>query len=346
MIDCIFTIDYEIYGNGEGALEELVYAPTQKMIGIFEKHRVPFVAFVEVAEFEMIELAGTDPAVASVKRQIREMHRSGIEIALHLHPQWYHAKHSNGTWLLDYNEYNLCTLKPERIEQIVDQALAYLAEAVGEPNFRPLSFRAGNWLFQPTKNAAAVLARKGVRLDSSVFKGGRQRNVQLDYRSAPKDAYYWRFNSDATVPEANGVWLEIPTYSVMVPCWKMLTGKRLKMQRKSPTTSRTRGQKLNRYLDLLRPRYPLKFDFCRMTLAEMTTMIDRVIREDRKNPGAYRPMVAIGHSKDLVDFEAIDAVLAYLKQNNIRVTTLREAYARCLNGASPRPASQPMGAVR
>ena len=27
MIECIFTIDYEIYGNGEGSLKELVFEP-------------------------------------------------------------------------------------------------------------------------------------------------------------------------------------------------------------------------------------------------------------------------------------------------------------------------------
>ena len=27
MIECIFTIDYEIYGNGEGSLQQLVYEP-------------------------------------------------------------------------------------------------------------------------------------------------------------------------------------------------------------------------------------------------------------------------------------------------------------------------------
>ena len=55
MIECIFTIDYEIYGNGEGSLRELVYEPAEKLKDIFLKHNVRFVNFVEAAEFEMIE---------------------------------------------------------------------------------------------------------------------------------------------------------------------------------------------------------------------------------------------------------------------------------------------------
>ena len=63
MIECIFTIDYEIYGNGEGSLRELVYEPAEKLMAIFRKWNARFVAFVEVAELEMIEAKGTDPAI-------------------------------------------------------------------------------------------------------------------------------------------------------------------------------------------------------------------------------------------------------------------------------------------
>ena len=30
MIECIFTLDYEIYGDGTGSLNELVYEPTDR----------------------------------------------------------------------------------------------------------------------------------------------------------------------------------------------------------------------------------------------------------------------------------------------------------------------------
>ena len=35
MIECIFTIDYEIYGNGQGSLKELVYDPMERLLAIF-----------------------------------------------------------------------------------------------------------------------------------------------------------------------------------------------------------------------------------------------------------------------------------------------------------------------
>jgi hypothetical protein len=75
--------------------------------------------------------------------------------------------------------------------------------------------------------------------------------------------------------------------------------------------------------------YPLKFDFCRMTLAEMTSLIEHVSVIDRSSPEPYRPLVAIGHTKDLVDLESVDAFLGFLKSRGIAVTTLAGAYSRC-----------------
>ena len=49
MIECIFTIDYEIYGNGTGALRDLVYQPARQLSELFRKWNGHFVNFVEVA---------------------------------------------------------------------------------------------------------------------------------------------------------------------------------------------------------------------------------------------------------------------------------------------------------
>jgi len=328
VIECIFTIDYEIYGNGRGSLDELVYQPTKRLIALFRKWNVPLVVFVEAAELEMIEAKGTDKAIDAVRKQISEMSREGFEIALHLHPQWYRAQYENGAWRLDYSEYNLCTLTRERIREIVRQGTEYLRYAVQHRAFSPISFRAGNWLFQPARTAASVLAEHGFRIDSSVFKGGRQRTHGLDYRAALRNGYFWKFNEDVNVPDPTGILLEIPTYSVMVPSWKMLAGKRIGLQRKagiSSTTIMNRREKVNRVLDRLRPRYPLKLDFCRMTLKELTSTFEHAVHDDLMDPESYRPLVAIGHSKDLLDFETVDGFLSYLKHRDIGAVTLQDA---------------------
>ena len=326
MIEVVFSLDYEIYGNGTGDLKELVYEPGLQLVDVFRRRKSRFVAFVEVAEFEIIEANGTDRAVDLVKRQIREFDRDGFEVALHLHPQWYNGHYDRGRWCLDYSEYNLCTLPRERIETIADRSLAYLSYVL-KRQFTPLSFRAGNWLFQPTRTAAEVLRARGIRLDSSVFKGGLQHHHNLDYRPALANGYFWQFSDDANVPDPQGSWLEVPVYTEMVPFWRMLTAKRVGLQsRKTPGTDTQ--PRWSRRRDYLRLQYPLKFDFCRMTLKELTSMVDKVIREDAEEPATFRPLVAIGHTKDLVDVQTVDAFLGFLDARGINVSTFAEMYPR------------------
>ncbi len=340
MIDFIFTLDYEIYGDGTGSLKDLVYEPTEVLRGIFRKWDAPFVNYVEVAEFERIDACGTDPAIELVKKQIRDLHHEGSEIALHLHPQWCNARHEQGRWLLDSAEYNLCTLPRTRIAQIVERSLTYLRDVVGQADFTPVSFRAGNWLFQPTPTAASVLAEHGLKVDSSVFKGGVLHNHDLDYRNSLKNGYYWTFDSDVSRANAQGTWIEVPIYTEMVRPWKMRTSKRMGFSNGHVAVGQTAGQKLNRARDMMRLRYPLKLDFCRMTLGELVSMTERVMREDQGHPSAYKPIVSIGHSKDLIDPQTIDDFLGFLREKKIPVTTFERILPTLQKALAAAPAAE------
>jgi hypothetical protein len=329
MIECVFTIDYEIYGNGLGSLKELVYEPGHKLKDIFDRAGARMVVFVEVAELEKIELLKTDPMIKEVKDQICELHQQGNEIGLHLHPQWCNARYDKGAWILDYSEYNLCLLAKGRITEILGCGIAYLRDTLGMPDFTPVSFRAGNWLLQPTREVAGRLAQHGIKVDSSVFKGGLQRQQGLDYRRALRNGYYWRFANDVNEEDTQGTVIELPIYSQMVPFWAMATRKRIGIQQKSVASVNSAGAKLFRLMDFLRFKYPLKLDFCRMKIGELTRMVDNLLREDEKSPTDYRPIVAIGHTKDLVDIETVKSFLSYLEGKSIAVSTFENVLDKC-----------------
>lgn len=335
MIECIFTLDYEIYGNGQGALRDLVLEPAERLSTVFVRHGARFVNFVEVAELERIDEARSDAGIDAVKAQVHALHRDGFETALHIHPQWYNAVHEHGRWSLDYAEYNLCTLPPQRIAGIVDRALRYLRHLVRDASYTPVAFRAGNWLFQPTAAAAEALAERGVRVDSSVFKGGVQRRHGLDYRPALGNPDFWRFTDDVNVPDPQGPMVEVPIHTQMVPFWRMLGARR----RSAPRAAAAGGGsgRYERWRDFARWRYPSKLDFCRMTLGEMTSTVDAILRADRRRPQALRPVVAIGHTKDPIDLDAVDAFLSYLASSGIAVSTFASVLPR-LEAAPLQPA--------
>ena len=238
--------------------------------------------FVEVAELERIDEAGSDGGLDAVKAQVLALHRDGFETALHIHPQWYNAVFEHGRWELDYGEYNLCTLPPRRIAEIVGRALRYLRHLVGESSYTPVAFRAGNWLFQPTATAARVLADRGIRVDSSVFKGGVQRRHGLDYRPALANPDFWRFADDVNVPDSSGSLVELPIHTRMVPFWRMVAARRLSAPR--ATATGVGSGRYERWRDFVRLRYPQKLDFCRMDLNEMTSAVEAVLLQERRRP--------------------------------------------------------------
>ena len=329
MIECIFTVDYEIYGNGKGSLKELVHEPAERLIAIFRKWNARFVFFVEAAELELIESKATDPGIDLIKAQIGEFHRDGFELGLHLHPWWYNGRYENGKWILDQSEYNLCSLPRERIVQMVDRSIAYLRDVLGLSDFTPLSYRAGHLLFQPSRTVAGVLAERGIKVDSSVYKGGLWHQHKLDYRRALKNGYYWKFTDDANVPDPQGCLLELPIYTQMISTWKMFTARRVGLQRNVSSTAQVSKKMASRLIDFLRFWYPCKFDICSMSLRELTIMVDAAIREDQKDPASFRPIVAIGHTKELIDIGVVDSFLSYLRQKGIPLSTFAEVYKKC-----------------
>jgi peptidoglycan/xylan/chitin deacetylase (PgdA/CDA1 family) len=318
MIECVFTLDYEIYGSGEGSLRDLVLDPTRRLAELFQECGAPFVVFTEAVEFAKIDAEQSDPDAGNLRRQLRDLRAAGHEIALHLHPWWANARYEDCRWRLDWNELSISNLPPKRVEAIISGAIRYLREALGDPDFTPVSFRSGLLAMQPSSVVANVLAKYGIRIDSSVFKGGRVYRLGLDYRPALANKGVWRFTHDINVPDPHGALWELPIHTQMVPSWEMLGRKRLTLHRK--TRSSSQGTPLpHDWRDFLRFRYPRKLDFCRMTFEEMRNATQLVLKKCR--PGERSIIVAIGHSKDFIDSRAVRRFLQFLKDQSVSVTT-------------------------
>jgi hypothetical protein len=334
MIEVIITIDYEIYGDGTGSLKKLVLEPAALLLKTCSKWRTPLVLFVEAVEFERIMRQRADPAIELVINQLKMAYQNGHEIGLHIHPQWHKGTYQKGKWHLNNIEYNLCQLPEERIKDVVFQAVEFMKNALEDSKFSPLTFRAGNWLFQPTQPAARILYDYGIRIDSSVFKGGRFKEYGVDYRKAINNGYYWKFWEDVATSLDNGRIIEIPIYTKMVPFWSMITSKRLQIEKSTQRISKDKKSELAMWLSKFRNylslKYPQKLDFCRMTIRELEQAMEEIIKEDNKTPEQLKPIVAIGHTKDLKTFDSVDYLLKFLAYNEIKVTTFKDLYPALL----------------
>jgi hypothetical protein len=132
------------------------------------------------------------------------------------------------------------------------------------------------------------------------------------------------------MPDPNGLLWEMPIYTRMVPFWRMLGGKRLKLQNRMLTSGHS-SPLPRRWRDFLRLQYPQKLDFCRMTFDEMRDAIVAAIGDQRGRSEEDSVIVAIGHSKDFVDSDSVWRFLNFLQERSIKVTT----FSRLLGQESP-----------
>jgi hypothetical protein len=65
-----------------------------------------------------------------------------------------------------------------------------------------------------------------------------------------------------------------------------------------------------------------------MSWSELKDVVGRIISLDESSPELYKPIVAIGHSKDLVDFLTIEKLLRLLRAKEICVTDFRSVKER------------------
>ena len=105
MVEVIFTIDYELFGNGAGNLIDHVIQPTKTLKKIFDSYDSTFVIFFEAAEFKKISEFQTDKNIRVIENQVYSLYQDDYEIALHIHPQWYNAVYRGNNWILDFDFY-------------------------------------------------------------------------------------------------------------------------------------------------------------------------------------------------------------------------------------------------
>ncbi len=335
MIDLIFTLDYEIFGNGDGSLYECILKNTEALNKIFENYNFRYVNYVEVAELIKIKEYNSDPDVKLVEDQILSMYHKEYEIGLHLHPQWFNSKFINNRWELDYNEYNMCMIERYKIDNYFEIAIQYLKEILMDSKFNPISFRAGNWLIQPTNQIIDSLIKHHIKIDSSVFKGGVLRNYNIDFRNALKNGYYWLFHHEVNLPTSKiGIW-EIPIYSWMVPFWKSINKNKYEALKKHNNRRNAHFKKLINFVSKINFLYPLKMDFTKMSFYELKEILLKIIETDNTTPHIYKPITLIGHSKNNIKFSEIENFLNFISLKNINVVLFKDIISKLEKNYNP-----------
>jgi hypothetical protein len=331
----VVSVDYEIFGSGQGDVRQHVVDPTERMARLCEKYGAPLTVFFEVEEYlafekfrdALVKQLGYDPA-ALIRRQIIDLAKRGHDIQLHLHPQWYRADYQNGKWILELGKMTVDSLfetQEETTAYIAARKAAIekmLVEAGGRQQ-KVTVYRAGAFSAQPGKKLLPALARNGFVIDSSVVKGLVQSKAHggsgLDYVNAPSAKEPWRVSRDVIeIDPAGPIW-EVPIYSKMGRRFQQITVRRLraKFSKNIPKAQKSDmvqklGVKKNpvSILKFLAQPIPIKLDFHNQPPHTLVNWIKNAPAAERNGLDV---VVLIGHTKEHTDDAAFEKFLALVK---------------------------------
>ncbi len=315
MLRVIFTLDYEIHGNGDGCPLKLMVEPTQRLLRLFDDYGAKLTIMADVAEILKFkeykdEVGRDDYYYDAIVDQLRSPLPRGNDVQLHIHSSYFRAHHSQGCWHQDWSEYNFAGLPYDRMVWMVKAGKRFLENLLQpvDQEYRCLAFRAANWSVSPSKNVVNALIENNILIDTSVFKGGRrQGQVNFDYSNAYHHMQPWPASPDdiCLYNSKSPLW-EFPIYAEQRPVlaflsfirfYRALLGKLHKMPEISLPRQDTQPirEVANQELPFFLRRHSWKADFNQCTGRQL---IDALLRAERQTSATEDvPFVLIGHSK-------------------------------------------------
>lgn len=219
----ILTFDYELYlGNDSGTVQKCIIEPTDIILELLKKYKSKGIFFVDAAYLlKLAEFNHKDLNI--INEQISRIIKNGNNIELHLHPQWLDAYEINkDKWgFKGYDRYRLHSLEDKDIEKLFNDGVDYLEDIIhkNDKKYKIKAFRAGGWSIQPFDKLKYFFIKNDILFDFSVNPGlysSADTYDYFDFRDAPDDLDYWRFNDDPSSPDTNGKFIEIPVSTLKV----------------------------------------------------------------------------------------------------------------------------------
>lgn len=323
MIHLLITIDYEVFANGGGDVNELLLRPTAGLLQLADAYKARLTFFFEVCEFWAFQEAlrqgrlthlDYDPA-AEMQRQLQVAVAAGHDVQLHTHPQWTNWSMQGTCWQLDRTRVRLPVLPAYEIRALLSAGKRTLEDMLRPVNaaYKCLAFRAGELCIQPEKEVLTVLAELGFLFDSSVEPGFwcSKDPVFYDFRGV-SERPFWKVSDSLTDEDPHGAVWEIPiTTRRMHPWQRDIFSKVSKML---PSRRTTAARAMTGFVD---KRQTLFQTLCsrhyRLDLTDPARssqrLLETVMRE--ANGSAVYPVVAIGHPFALAPLSEIERFFRY-----------------------------------
>lgn len=313
-LQLIFTLDYEIFGDGSGSVKREQIIPTNQILDIFEQYRAKLSIFFEYGQYLGYEKFANENSNFKIdnemiKQQLSQIVKRGHDVQFHYHPTWYSAIYKNNEIQLDTKLFDISDLKENQIEKIIKSGKEFLENLLKPINnsYECNSFRAGAWSMKEPSKVIPILQKCGFKCDSSVAPNAKfdSNYGKFDYTSSSKDFGYWYVNSSnnsLTVESDKSEFLELPIYTKRssLGFLKYLNQHYLKSNKiisnfYKTKISEVKMSKWKKIQKVLGRNYYMA-DFNAMSHTILVAMIDDVYNQ-YKYTDEVIPLVFIGHSK-------------------------------------------------
>jgi hypothetical protein len=229
--------------------------------------------------------------------QIKTLVKEGHDCQLHIHPHWEDSTHNGKDWEMNISRYKLVDFSDEEIEKIVLEYQQILKVITQKPvNI----YRAGGWCLQPFSRIQKAFEKADLKLDSSVFPGGKftSGNYFYDFTNTPQKSI-WKFSNDLCSEDANGLFLEYPISSYKyspIFFWKLFLNGRLDPKNHKP---------IGDGFPMPAPGQRKKMLTTGMLLSAscdgyFVTKLDTILKKNQTL--GFNEMVVLGHPKALTHF--------------------------------------------
>ena len=329
----IITVDYEVFGNGMGCVDQCVLEPAERMIRIAERFDAPVTFFVEATEFIVKEEIRDDRPVRS---QLAQAIAGGHDAQLHIHPQWADATcDENGNWKVDMKRWRVGDIDFTELSSLVEHGKDWLESVVNHSGFRCIAFRAGGWCIQPSEHVMQVLYASGFKVDSTVAPGfwNAAPGEWCDFRKVP-ELPYWRTQGDVCRAEDDGI------FEVPIVTGKIDRARHMRALKRAKTVdgglaSGCEGSywgpdglvgRIKGKVSKLARLGHVMLDLSTMSTDVLIDVTQQWIEKHAWRTNGPLPIVAIAHTKNFTrSSEAVlDAYLAWAKNAGLKFSTFGE----------------------
>lgn len=331
-VKLLLSVDYEIFGNGDGDIECCVIKPAERIRAIVEDAGGVLTLFVDALEFAaMQEVDDLRYQADKVIAQLQAFVSAGHRVELHLHPQWLNAHWEKQHWSLDHRKWRIGDLSRKDVHQSIQYGMNWLLEVLRttDPEYRIVAFRAGGWCIQPSANTLKILNNEGIVIDSSVAPSLRETAKEgwFDFSEAMTKPY-WRVRDDVCKEDHEGSLWEVPiAVGNLAPIKHLLAirGSQGGLAQGCRGKYVKGGALYSRYLNKLRKFLSLgksMLDFCTLDEDTIRRVADYWVHAHSHSINTVLPVVAIGHTKNFTDKSAktLRSLLDWGVQNEVVFT--------------------------